>query len=279
MENRQIRFVKGFDGWKRGTFCFKTSHILVDDTTVSLTTVRDFFEFLSLGKKFPSEMIVSKVDDINVMLACTIFINPYLVLNKNTASLVYSFDLIDRWGLDVCSAHIPDDHISLALSLVSLSSDLPKSLKEEDALLFIYQASSLIETYLSSGNVPEKGTFFEKNDMRVILSEESFLAFLSENPLWEEVYNKGCLWGIWFSTYNTPVFFKKSDFVKIPFDTLTEALNEAEFGVKDGQGLGWTLEASGNVVSYPRKCPKTGESLTGTSLTTTDLVKIASKFT
>lgn len=269
MAERFIKLLPNITGHVQDAVCFKTG----GSNENSFDTAKNFFEVMLLGESFPSTLIIKDVKDIETLLVSTLFINPTLALNYSTLTVVYGIDLIARWGM-MAHAHLPDDlSDTLKVAMSSLDRDFAN---DEDAVLALTQASFILSSYIEEGVSPPRVS--EENDISVIetLDESSFIAFKAENPDFEAVYRDGYTRGVWFLSDTKPVFFKKSDFVNVSFQSLAEALNLKEYGYHQ-QGLGWDrvdLVQNPCLLPYPVTNPKSGEDVDGTSLDKDTIIQI-----
>lgn len=270
---RHIRIIHGFQGSKKDSVCFMTSagqnevnHFTFEDRLQG-TALRLLYERICLGSSFPPEMIINGMNTPNHAFAAALFTDPSLVLKQECLSLISSFDLFHKWS-DLSYAHIPETHLRIIQEVNEIIETEEDTLESKHRRLA--NASTLIESYLSFGNLPLPRVDTEKD--LIFLKEEGSLAmFRSENPRWGEFYKHGFLCGIWLSPtinegFERPIIFKKSSFVSFDLQELGRSLNSEEFSIEGNQGVGWLSSNNPNFLVYPSNNPVTGTSVAGTTL-------------
>lgn len=294
MQSKKIRIIKGFKGYKKGSICFMTESSTedvmnpyepaFDDVNINNiitgdnTALRLLYEQISLGSSFPPNMILNSIRTPNHAFAAALFINPSLVLESKCLSLISSFNLYHKWG-PIAFSHIPETHYAIihAVLVVIQGEDADS---EKKSLQQLTMASTIIESFLQLGNIPENTETSPSLD--IIDSENDFVIFKSETSprIWQKIYKKGFLCGIWVipESNNKKLFiFKKSHFVPFDLTKVRNSLNAAEFNLGEISGKnGWyQTDTNPNIIFHPEKHPINGGNLKGTTLTLDTVKKLS----
>jgi len=223
MTDRQIRIIPSFTGVRPDVICFETqaSPEEVADLTLyafehhggaytpfSPGSLRLFHERVLMGQDMPATMVLTRWYRYDQLLAAAMFVQPDIVLEPSCSNLVNSFDLVDRLG-PPAFGHVPYDHKELAYMLRNLTEPFVGSQEgTEKALSVLQQAVGLIVAYITEGTLPP--VTLPQPQYEVMEAHGPFVAFESEDYVWDEFYREGYLCGVWFRGGETLVSRKSA---------------------------------------------------------------------
>ena len=190
-----------------------------------------FFEQLFLGRPFPLVFVTRKVT-LPSLVAIALFLNRDLAIQPSTPNLVYSVELVDRYGL----AGLAQLDRDLADFLQLLSGFFPENLARTEQGRRLEIAVDWIRGYLQEGALPANphtGT----SSMPSILDVGTngfVVASISRGDLesaWIELYRLGYLRGVLLTFQKDRLWAlgaKKSPYLQLDLRQAAEILNEAE---------------------------------------------------
>jgi len=254
MSDRQIRIIPSFTGYKEGVICFETQcapeevrdlnrfafeHHGDAYSPFDPGSLRLFHERVLLGQDMPPTLVLTRWYRYDQLLAAAIFAQPSIVLEPSCTSLVNSFDLIDRLG-PPAFGHILHDHKELAYMINNLTDPYKSSQVTSDKIMEILrQCTMVILQYVLEGTLPP--VEIPLPEYNIIEAEGPYVAFESEEYVWDTLYQKGYLWGVWFRGTECRIG-KKSELVTA-FDTdrlhskLQNQVPEGDWELREDGGI------------------------------------------
>lgn len=210
MANRQIRIIPSFTGYREGVICFETQCAPEEVRDLSkyafehhgdafspfdAGALRLFHERVLLGQDMPSTLILTNWYRFDQVMAAAIFVNPLIILEASCTNVVNSFDLIDRLG-PPAYGHIPHDHKELALLIRNITEPYSKGqARSEKILEILSHCVGLIHRYVEEGTLPPID--IPLPEYTILHAEGPFVAYESNEYVWDEMWRKGYLWGLW----------------------------------------------------------------------------------
>lgn len=254
MLDRQIRIIPSFTGYREGVICFEThcgpeevrdlskfafEHHGEAYSPFDPGSLRLFHERILLGQAMPSTLVLTEWYRYDQIMAATLFTQPLLILEAECTSLVNSFDLLDRLG-PPAFGHIPHDHKELAYLIQYLTAEVREGqVRSENIQETLKQCTQMISHYILEGSLPPSN--MPEPKYQIHMEKESFIAFSSEDYVWDEMWRKGYLWGIW-AKKDTCELRRKSTLVSgVDLDkllkTLSSVFEEGNWFRKDSNTL------------------------------------------
>lgn len=203
-----------------------------DSTNIVYDHLPQFFEDLILGRPLPLIFAARRVDDVEALVAVSLFLHRELAVEPDALSLVASVELVRRIGAGGL-AHIPRD---LARFFLLVKAYLPEALVRKEQQERLTTAIGWVRDYLLHGRFPSLPA--EPPQPRVIDTGTNGFV-LAEMPGgkdlewgWVELFRQGHLRGVLLGTGAGDrvkvVAAKKSPFMEFDLGKAADILNEAE---------------------------------------------------
>jgi hypothetical protein len=190
-----------------------------------------FFEDLVLGRPLPTKFVTRNIQDVDTILAMTLFLQRDLAIAPVMPGLVYAVDLVHRRGLPML-AHVDRD---LGLFLRFLRLTLPDKATGEELGRGVQSAVGLVRDYVLEGRFPD--TQFAWPVVRVLeTGTTGFVMATVDPPLllegWVELFRQGYLRGFLVGPdrdgCRTVLAARKSVFTPFGLEQAGSLLNELE---------------------------------------------------
>lgn len=201
-----------------------------------------FFEDLMLARPLPVTLATKKINDVDTLVAITLFLHRELVLLPAALQLVGAADLVHRRGVPAL-AHVDPD---LSLFFRKLRIHFPKTLGKREFSDHLTTATGWIRDYLANGEIPQFMT--HDDDVNVIdVGSDGFVAASTTASLldgWVELYRRGFTRGLLVGPPRNdrrPVLIaRKGPYVPLRLEMAAHILNQAELAM--GEPNGWKTD-------------------------------------
>lgn len=200
------------------------------------------YEDLVLGRPTPAAFVTRGVNDVDTIVAATLFLYRDLLTLPGTAGLVAQTDLVHRRGFAM-TGHIDAD---LGRFFRLLRGSFPADLAKGTLNERLCSAVGWVRDYLAEGRLPALGTHFPQP---LVLDEGPGGFVVAETrgsmpETWCELYRRGYQRGVLFGpregTQLPVLVARKSPYVPLDLKQAQRRLNEAE--VVAGGRPAWALD-------------------------------------
>lgn len=189
------------------------------------------YEDLSLGRVMPPSLVVNRINDLDTLVAATLFLHRGLLTLPLTVGFVAQVDLVHRRGYTFIGHLDPD----LGRFVRLLRAYFPTELTPSEVNARLPTAVGWIVEYLKEGKYPSLGapfpltTVYETGPYGFVVAETK--GSLPEG--WFDLYRKGYSQGVLFGprvngTLLPVLISRKSAFVPLNIEHAAFLLNEGE---------------------------------------------------
>jgi hypothetical protein len=214
-----------------------------------------FFEDLLLGRPMPLVFATPQIQDVDTLVAISLFLHRDLATHPAMPGFVYLTDFVHRLGLPAL-AHIDED---LARFFSALRTYLPdEGLSQRDLSNRIQHAVSWTRKYIHEGSVSLLGSAQVSSVQVLDQGTSGFVVAQCQGPLldgWVELYRLGFLRGILVSSAQQNdrrhvLIARKSVYVLFDLKAAGRILNQMESAM--GELPDWTVDPNGLWLKSPR---------------------------
>jgi hypothetical protein len=212
-------------------------------TTSDRGALPALFEDLILGRPLPLTLATRSLQDVDTLVAITLFLHRDLAIHPATPKLVYTVDFLHRLGLPAL-AHID---VADARFFASLRAHFPEGLSQHETASRLASAVDWLREYVLNGTIPVVGpeptpvTILNQGDNGLVVAKTS-------GDLWDgwvDLYSLGFLRGILISEGGRKRVLAARKSLHIAFD-LPRAEGLLNYLEKSaGQAPGWQVTNDG----------------------------------
>ncbi len=190
-----------------------------------------FYQDLILGRAFPLTLATPGINDIDTLVAITLFLHRDLATHPATTSFVYTVDFAHRLGF-AALAHIEED---LARFFTVLRGYLPDNLGQREFAGRLTTAMGWIREYIHNATLPTLGPKPESNLRIIDAGTNGFVLAEASGSLydaWYEIFKAGWLRGILIEVGSEDrrrvLMAKKSQYLTFDLNIASRLLNQME---------------------------------------------------
>jgi len=217
-----------------------------------------FYEDLILGRPMPTTLATPKIQDIDTLLAITLFLHRDLAIHPNTAEIVYIVDFVHRLGLPAL-AHLDEKLAQFLSSLRTYFPDPDKGLSQRELGDRIQNAIGWLREYIHNGAFTFTKPTAPTNLRIVDHGTTGFVVAGATGNLfdaWVELYRLGFLRGVLVKQHGAEdrkhvLIARKSLYLPFDLNTACHLLDQMETAM--GELPAWKTSQEGLWLESPEE--------------------------
>lgn len=203
-----------------------------DFTTDDRGALPAFYEDLILGRPMPTVFATPRIQDIDTIMAITLFLHRDLATHPATPALVYTVDFVHRLGI----AALPHLDDKLARFLSAMRAYFPeKGLSQRETSNRLQTAIGWLRQYIYEGTFAFVGKIPEVHVRGLDFGTNGFVVAEGHGPLldgWIELYRLGHLRGLLVgppqNDHRQVLIARKSLFLPLNLEAACRIFNQME---------------------------------------------------
>jgi hypothetical protein len=239
-------------------------------TTSDQGALSAFFEDLLLGRPMPLVLATPRIQDVDTLVAISLFLHRDLATHPNMPAFVYVTDFVHRMGLPAL-AHL-DDHLARFFS--ALRAYFPdKGLSQRETSKRLQNALGWVRQYIHEESIPLVGSPPEVRIQVIDRGSNGFVVAEGTGPLldgWVELYRQGHLRGLLvgpaLNDRRQALVARKSLFLPFNLEMAARIFNQMESAM--GEDPAWSMAPNGLWLEGPKE---------GTLILVQDLLKVLTR--